>query len=64
MECGATMAVLRIEGVWRQELSSYDPLNPEDEATGRVLWVNLTICISMFLLFHSGAPTLESYDIK
>jgi hypothetical protein len=42
----------------------YDPLNPEHEATGWVLWVNSTICVNMFLLFHSGAPTLESYEIK
>jgi hypothetical protein len=37
------------KGVWRQELLSYDPLNPEHEATGRVLWVNSTICMSIFL---------------
>jgi hypothetical protein len=43
---------------------SYDPLNPEHETTGRVLWINSTICISMFLFFHSGAPTLKSYEIN
>jgi hypothetical protein len=63
MECRAATAVLCIEGVWRQELLSHDPLNPEHEATGRVLWVNLTKFISIFLFFHSGAPTLESYEI-
>jgi hypothetical protein len=64
MECRTTPAFLCIERIWQQELSSYDPLNPEHEAIGRVLWVNSTICISMFLFFHSGAPTLESYEIK
>jgi hypothetical protein len=64
VECRTTTAVLRIEGLLRQELLSHDPLNPEHKATGRVLWVNSTICVSMFLLFHSGAPTLESYEIK
>jgi hypothetical protein len=54
MECRATMAVLRVEGVWQQELSSHDPLNPEHEATGRVLWVNLTICMSILLFFSPG----------
>jgi ribonuclease HI len=56
--------IIKDLGVWRQELSSHDPLNPEHEATGRVLWVNSTICINIFLFFHLGAPTLESYEIK
>jgi hypothetical protein len=46
-----------------KKLSSYDPLNPEHEATGRVLWVISTICMSIFS-FHSGALTHESYEIK
>jgi hypothetical protein len=52
VECRTTLAVLCIEGVWRQELSSYDPLNPEHEDTGRVLWVNSTICIAYFWLVY------------
>jgi hypothetical protein len=51
MECRAAPAFLRIEDVTdkqaqrqQQKIASYDPLNPEHEATGQVSWVNSTIC--------------------
>jgi hypothetical protein len=40
---------------------SYDPLNPEHEAIGRVHWVKLTMC--KYFTLHSGAKTLELYKI-
>jgi hypothetical protein len=46
-----------------KDSSSYDLPNPEHEAIGRVPWVNSTICVNI-LFFHSGAQTLESYEIK
>jgi hypothetical protein len=45
-----------------KKLSRYNPLNREHEATGRVPWANSTICMHIFS-FHSGAQTLESYEI-
>jgi hypothetical protein len=54
VECRTTTAVLCVEGVWWQELSSYDPLNPEHEAIGRVLWANSTICIACFYFSTRG----------
>jgi hypothetical protein len=45
-----------------KNLLGYDPLNPEHEATGRVLWVNSTNMYKYFT-FHSGAQPLESYEI-
>jgi hypothetical protein len=52
MERRTIAMVLCVEGVWQHEISSYDPLKPEHEATGRVLWANSIICIvcSYFLL--------------
>jgi hypothetical protein len=44
--------------------SSSDLPNPEHEAIGRLPWVNLTIRVNIFIFFHSGAQTLESYEIK
>jgi hypothetical protein len=31
----------------KEFFSSYDPLNPEHEAIGRVHWVKLTICVNI-----------------
>jgi hypothetical protein len=36
--------------------AGYDPLNPEHEATGRVLWVNSTKCISILLSTRGLSP--------
>jgi hypothetical protein len=41
---------------------SYDPLNPEHEAIGRVHWVKSTICVNI-LLYTWGLKILESYEI-
>jgi hypothetical protein len=46
-----------------KKLLSYDPLNPEHEATDRVLWGQLDNMYTYFS-FHSGAQTLESYEIN
>jgi hypothetical protein len=64
MECRATTAVLRIEDTRQgdKNLSGYDPLNPEHEATGWVLWVNSTNMYKYFT-FHLGAQPLELYKI-
>jgi hypothetical protein len=45
-----------------KNLLGYDPLNPEHEATGQVLWVNLTNMYKYFA-FHSGAQPLELHEI-
>jgi hypothetical protein len=37
----------------------YDPLNPEHEATGRVLWVNSTICMNIFLSTRGLRPSIR-----
>jgi hypothetical protein len=37
-------------------------LNPEHEAIGRVLWVELDKIVQVFILLRSGAPTLGLYD--
>jgi hypothetical protein len=54
VECRATTAVLRIDD---KELSSYDPLDPEHEATGQVPWVNSTICINILLSTRGLRPS-------
>jgi hypothetical protein len=42
--------------------SSYDPLNPEHKDIVRVPWVKFqNLC--KYFTFHSGAQTLESYEI-
>jgi hypothetical protein len=47
-ECWPTMASTRSRRIEDDDnsikLASYDPLNPEHEAIGRVYWVNSTIC--------------------
>jgi hypothetical protein len=45
------------------KLLSYDHLNPEHEDTGWVLWRQLDNMYTYFS-FHSGAQTLESYEIN
>jgi hypothetical protein len=35
---------------------SYDPLNPEHEAIGRVPWVNSTICVNILLSTRGLRP--------
>jgi hypothetical protein len=45
VECRTTSTVLCIDGARWYKTLSYDPLNPKHEATGRVLWVNSTMCI-------------------
>jgi hypothetical protein len=54
VECGTTPAFLCIRGVWQQELSSYDLLNPEHEATGWVLWVQLDNIYKHVSIFPLG----------
>jgi hypothetical protein len=42
---------------------SYDPLNPEHEATGWVLWVNSTICVTYhYLRPSSRMKKYENYQ--
>jgi hypothetical protein len=55
MECRTTLTVLCVEGLWRKENSSYGPLNPEHEATCRVLWANSAICIVCFYFPLGGS---------
>jgi hypothetical protein len=45
VECRTAPVFLCIEEAWWQNTASYDPLNPKHEATGRVPWVNSTICV-------------------
>jgi hypothetical protein len=63
MECRATTTVLHIGEIRRpRSFLSCDPLNPEHEAIGQVHWVKSTICVK-YLTLHSGAKTLELYEI-
>jgi hypothetical protein len=41
---------------------SYDPLNPEHEATGWVSWVNSMICICILAFSAQELQTLSRYD--
>jgi hypothetical protein len=41
---------------------SYDPLNPEHEATCRVSWVNSTGCICISTFSARGLRTSSRYD--
>jgi hypothetical protein len=41
---------------------SYDPLNPAHEATGRVSWVNSTICTCISTFSARGLQTSSCYD--
>jgi hypothetical protein len=64
MERGVSTTILCIKGVVLNEISltymktlSYDPLNSEHEATGRVFWVNSAVCICTSTFY---TPDLES----
>jgi hypothetical protein len=41
---------------------SYDPLNPEHEATGQVSWVDSTTCKYTLAFSARGLQTLSRYD--
>jgi hypothetical protein len=56
MECGATSAFDI------HKTLSYDPLNPEHEATGWVSWVNSTICICISTFSAWGFRASSLYD--
>jgi hypothetical protein len=62
VECRATTTVLRVGDIRRQRIFRVMTLQTQHEAIGRVPWVNSTICVKYFT-FHSGAQTLESYEI-
>jgi hypothetical protein len=63
VECRAATTVIRISEIRRPRSfsPSYDPLNPEYEAIGRVHWVKSTVCVNILLTL--GARTLESYEV-
>jgi hypothetical protein len=62
VECRIATAFLRVGYISRYHIFRVSSLNPEHEAIGRVLWVELDKIVQ--LLLRSGAPTPGSYEIK
>jgi hypothetical protein len=62
VECRTTTMILRIDDI--RFFLSYDPPNPEHEATGRVPWVNLTIYVNiLFFTWGLGSSSRTKYRV-